>query len=85
MIDWVISVYYIFHSHNCEDCAQLIAERKEPFNWRKWAKCCGLPWSCLYFDVNSASSRGVAPDEKYNTYSGHLTEPYLHSDWSNKD
>lgn len=23
--------------------------------------CRGLPWRCLYFDTNSASSRGTAP------------------------
>jgi hypothetical protein len=25
--------------------------------------CCGLPWCCLYFDVNSVSSRGAAPPQ----------------------
>jgi hypothetical protein len=25
--------------------------------------CCGQPWCCLHFDVNSASPRGVAWDE----------------------
>ena len=27
----------------------------------KGSPCCGLPWCCLYFDANSASSNGAAP------------------------
>jgi len=38
----------------------------------------------LYFDVNSASSKGATPEEGMITYSGDLTES-PHSDWSNKD
>jgi hypothetical protein len=33
---------------------------KEPFNWTKKGKCCGLPSCCLYSNVNSVSSRGTA-------------------------
>jgi hypothetical protein len=76
-------VYLLFYNfHDFNGCAQFISERKEPFNWTKKGKCCGLPWCCLYSDINSASSGGAAL--KRTKYSGDLREPSPHFNWSNK-
>jgi hypothetical protein len=59
----MLSTYYILPFSNCKDRAQFISERKEPFNWTRRE---GEMWDTLvlYFDVNSAFSRGAAPGEK---------------------
>ena len=44
----------------------------------------GCPGAVFIFDVNSASIRGVAPDEEWMTHSGDLMETSPYSVWSNK-
>lgn len=63
-MDWVLGVsYFINYIIVSKRCVQFISERKEPFNWTRRE---GEMWDTLvlYFDVNSAFSRGAAPGEK---------------------
>jgi hypothetical protein len=43
-----------------------------------------LPWCCLYFDANSASSRGDAPMKSGSHTQVISCEPSPHFSWSNK-